>query len=653
MSTPDDIANQLRRLGIHRGNLENYLSQQAMLGAAFVSPMILNGIREERENIQRIKGILRGWKVEVADLPNDSEAVEPATPVLMTSKDSEAMVSTAANQATPTPTSAAPRTQADPAADSKLRLPASAHSTASGDASTPYDLFISYHPADKAWVRGELMPRLEEAGLKVMINFRDFEIGTPRLVNVEQAVDRSRHTLIVLTQDWVDSEWENFQSLLTGTSDPAGRQRKLMPLVLKPCKPPRWIDYLTPVDLTLLEERDEQLQRLIRNLLSQAQPKKPKRTASLPRHSAKSQLSQKRSDLYESTEEATPMALSNTWTSSVFAKDTTDEGAIDFLIGAPLEEEHRAVLDKVDCKRVKPTASDTNTYYAGELPVTFPNGTSSVYRIVVTLLGKGRVPSALATQKAITRWRPHNVIVVGIAGGVASNGVSLGDVLVADQIVDYAEQKAERRSNEVRYKAYPIHSHLVNFARTFNDGSWMRSITTERPDAGTTRRHIGPVASGDTVIAYRKVLDAHKDVWTQMIGTEMEAGGAAAATFHEVDSARFFMVRGVSDLADGRKNSARVKVWRSYACDVAASYTIALLQSGPIASMTDKQLGGKSTPAASAIIDRRRDHLAYLEEQLKAAYDALEWAPEFDKPGIKKKIERIEREIAENQSKLR
>jgi hypothetical protein len=38
-----------------------------------------------------------------------------------------------------------------------------------------YDVFISYSHADSKWVRGELLPRLEEARLKVMIDCRDFK----------------------------------------------------------------------------------------------------------------------------------------------------------------------------------------------------------------------------------------------------------------------------------------------------------------------------------------------------------------------------------------------------------------------------------------------------------------------------------------------
>ena len=64
---------------------------------------------------------------------------------------------------------------------------------------------------------------------------------------------------------------------------------------------------------------------------------------------------------------------------------------------------------------------------------------------------------------------------------------------------------------------------------------------------------------------------------------EMEAGGAALACFDAPQPRPdFFMVRGVSDLADAKKDCARVKAWRCYACDVAAAFTIGLLQSGPV-----------------------------------------------------------------------
>ena len=132
-----------------------------------------------------------------------------------------------------------------------------------------YDAFISYSHHDKDWVDGWLLPHLEAAGLRVCIDFRDFEPGLPSLVNMENAVERSRKTLIVLTPAWVESQWTTFESLLIQTDDPAGRQRRMIPLRLKPCEPPKRIAMLTYVDFTQPAEAESQLQRLVKAITAE------------------------------------------------------------------------------------------------------------------------------------------------------------------------------------------------------------------------------------------------------------------------------------------------------------------------------------------------------------------------------------------------
>jgi hypothetical protein len=130
-------------------------------------------------------------------------------------------------------------------------------------ADTSYDVFISYSHADATWVREWLQPRLEAAGLRICIDWRDFDVGVPSLVNRERAVDHGRHTLLVLTPAWVASEWTAFEELLTQTADPAARRRRLIPLLLQPCQPPRRIAMLTYADFARRETWDVQLQRVI------------------------------------------------------------------------------------------------------------------------------------------------------------------------------------------------------------------------------------------------------------------------------------------------------------------------------------------------------------------------------------------------------
>ncbi|MCL4860872.1 MAG: TIR domain-containing protein [Caldilineaceae bacterium] len=134
----------------------------------------------------------------------------------------------------------------------------------------PYDVFISYSSQDQAWVRGELLTRLEEAGLKVCIDFRDFEVGEPSISAMERAILTSRKTLLVLTPAYLESGWTEFEYLLLQPLDPANRQRRLIPLVRKPCAIPPRIAYLTSVDFTAPDDRS--WRRLIGALRDQASP---------------------------------------------------------------------------------------------------------------------------------------------------------------------------------------------------------------------------------------------------------------------------------------------------------------------------------------------------------------------------------------------
>jgi hypothetical protein len=151
-----------------------------------------------------------------------------------------------------------------------------------GEGQCTYDVFISYSHKDEEWVWQELLPRLKGAGLRVCIDMDCFEIGTPILTNIERAVDASRHTLLVLTPNWVGSEWADFESLLVGTSDPAGRRAKLLPLMLSECAPPARIRSLTHADFRKPQSRDAQFSRLIQQVRSDAASPPPTTNALSP-----------------------------------------------------------------------------------------------------------------------------------------------------------------------------------------------------------------------------------------------------------------------------------------------------------------------------------------------------------------------------------
>jgi nucleoside phosphorylase len=270
------------------------------------------------------------------------------------------------------------------------------------------------------------------------------------------------------------------------------------------------------------------------------------------------------------------------------SKYHTESEPIDFAILTALEEEREALHGYLQNRvRVAPNQDDLRVYYRCDLPVTLPDGQRGFYRLVSLSLAKmGRINAATATADAIRRWRPRYLLVVGIAGGLSDAGVDLGDVLVSDQIVDYELQKLLLDGPEVRYEVHRADQRLLEAATDFPLPDWSDLRLPQRPRKGQPRRHIGPIATGDKVDA-AGVVKRYRGAWPKLIGIEMEAGGAATAAFQSTLLPGFFVIRGVSDMADPNKSTAPVRRWRKYACAVAAAYTVALLRNGPVPFQPD------------------------------------------------------------------
>jgi predicted ATPase/nucleoside phosphorylase len=302
------------------------------------------------------------------------------------------------------------------------------------------------------------------------------------------------------------------------------------------------------------------------------------------------------------------------------------ERPVDFVIVTALEEERDAVLAKLPgYRRLPPSEHDIRIYYEASLPTAFPDGNTGIYRIIIMpLLGMGRLQAANATTDAIRRWQPRYILLVGIAGGVAARGVTLGDVLISDQIVDYELQKITPKGADIRWEIYRADPRLVGACRNFSIDNCNSLITTPRPKAGSPKRLIGSVASGDKVIAFSDVMAQYRESWPMLIGVEMEAAGVAGAAFQTVEPPGFFMIRAVSDLADQRKNSTNVRKWRLYACDIAAAYTIALLRTGPIPSVSTKLIGPSArSPNIKNNLPQQLTPLVGRESELREIADLL------------------------------
>ncbi|OCT66617.1 hypothetical protein XELAEV_18042871mg [Xenopus laevis] len=76
-----------------------------------------------------------------------------------------------------------------------------------------YHAFISYSHSDADWVRGELLYRLESCSppYRVCIHERDFLPGRWIIDNIIENIENSRKTIFVLSHNFVNSEWCNYE----------------------------------------------------------------------------------------------------------------------------------------------------------------------------------------------------------------------------------------------------------------------------------------------------------------------------------------------------------------------------------------------------------------------------------------------------------
>lgn len=98
------------------------------------------------------------------------------------------------------------------------------------------DFFISYNGNDKAWAEW-IAWTLEEAGYEVVIQAWDFRPGENFVLEMHEAAQETRATIIVLSQNFLDAVYTQPEWAAAFVSDPEGRQRKLLPFRVGPCRP--------------------------------------------------------------------------------------------------------------------------------------------------------------------------------------------------------------------------------------------------------------------------------------------------------------------------------------------------------------------------------------------------------------------------------
>jgi nucleoside phosphorylase len=189
--------------------------------------------------------------------------------------------------------------------------------------------------------------------------------------------------------------------------------------------------------------------------------------------------------------------------------------------------------------------------------IEMPNDTSSNYyetvldpegkkiRCVTTYADRmGMTAMSTITTKLIDAFRPKYLFMTGISACVSSEKADIGDIIVAQSVIDGASGKFSVDDNEHVFvpdyqsiETNPEFIAIIN--RLKEDEDLLRMIKkTVRPNVKASNTelkiHTGPMASVPAVVADKTVIDDIKGQERKLLGVEMEAYGMYYAASHSV-----------------------------------------------------------------------------------------------------------------------
>jgi hypothetical protein len=134
-----------------------------------------------------------------------------------------------------------------------------------------YDVYISYADwePDTKWVWDVLLPRLEQANLRIAISGDIESPGVARVVNIEQGIKQAKRTIIVLSAAYLANYEATFENILGQTIGIQEGTYRLLPvkgLPFNSSQLPTRLSMLTTLDLAHPYRAEREFERLIHAL---------------------------------------------------------------------------------------------------------------------------------------------------------------------------------------------------------------------------------------------------------------------------------------------------------------------------------------------------------------------------------------------------
>lgn len=177
---------------------------------------------------------------------------------------------------------------------------------------------------------------------------------------------------------------------------------------------------------------------------------------------------------------------------------------------------------------------------------------------VIVLARIGKVAAAATATALIHRFAVDAIVFTGLAGGVA-HGVKVGDVVVADTLIQHdldARPLFPRHEVPLLGRSHFETEESLRERLHAAATQWLLESLTQRIDADTRAIfrldapgvHVGLIASGDRFVSSAAEVAAIREALPETLAVEME-GAAVAQICHEY-GVPFALLRTVSDSAD-------------------------------------------------------------------------------------------------------
>lgn len=235
------------------------------------------------------------------------------------------------------------------------------------------------------------------------------------------------------------------------------------------------------------------------------------------------------------------------------------------------------------------------------------------YRVaIVRQPEQGNGEAQEAARDMVEDTAPALILVVGIAGGLPSDDLTLGDVVLSTRVHDFTVE-ARKARGKTAYAitggpiAKKVTASIANLAareaelgawtddlpakpkvvwnrpgQVYGPKKWARELR-EKLDGHYGKSSvprapiyaIGPIGSSDRLVKDPKVLFPWIETARNLLAVEMESGGVYRATR---ERCAMLAIRAISDIVGLNRSAA----WTRYACSAAAAFARAYLKTRPV-----------------------------------------------------------------------